>query len=182
MEILPVNEVPAVIVPTTEDEMVEVSGILDKDSRNQIEQLLLTCLQAMCDHMANVLTDVNSDEADDDGRESEGAHNGEDSVDDDNDATEGEVSRMVAAELGESLEPLRARMDEQFNAVAWDIKREISKRYGIEPESRFECPIPDDPGTVDFILPRGKFDAGFIGATGGLSGFRKAWTLQKCHS
>ena len=58
-------------------------------------------------------------------------------------------------------------MADQFNAVAWDIEREIlfkddyivraAKRCGIEPESRLVCPIPGDPGTVEFILPRGEF-------------------------
>ncbi|KAF9574685.1 hypothetical protein EC968_005916 [Mortierella alpina] len=165
LETPPVNEVPAATGPTVEYEVAEVCDILDKDSRNQIEQLLLTSLQAISDHMANVVLDDDSDEADGDGTQSEGALNGDGSIDDD--ATEEEVSRMMVPEVAESLEPLRARMAEQFNAVAWDTEREIllkdeyiiraARRYGIEPESRFTMPIPDNPCILDFILPRVEF-------------------------
>src|ERR1700760_1445348 len=104
--------------------------------------------------MVNVVLEADSDEADVDGARSEVAYN-RDGFTNDDDATEGEVSWMMAPEIGESLEvimfkgivvpdpldaplinikrvsthltrkPLRARMAEQFNAVAWDIEREI---------------------------------------------------------
>ncbi|KAF9570164.1 hypothetical protein EC968_002143 [Mortierella alpina] len=104
METPPVNVVPAATSPTAEEEMAEGSDILYKDSRNQIEQLLLTCLQVIGDNMANVALDTDSDEADGDGTESEDAFNGDGSVNV-GDATDGEVSRMMAPEVGESLEP-----------------------------------------------------------------------------
>ncbi|KAG9321301.1 hypothetical protein KVV02_007874 [Mortierella alpina] len=68
-------------------------------------------------HTANVVPDTGVDEADEDGRESEGACNGDVAINGDNDAAEGDISGMITPEIG-GMEA-RSSMMEQACIVSY---------------------------------------------------------------